>query len=218
METLSRYVGWTFDYILQMLPCCVLTAAVFLALLPVRKKRLARLGLVSRPRREALLFLFVLFCAGLMALTLFPAGFWGALMAGHLPPEGWFACRGSGMYLRITLLSELTEGGAWTWFMLLGNAVMFVPLGFFPALLWRRARWWKSVLAAGGTSLFVELWQLFIDRSSDINDLILNTLGGLLGFGLYVLLSRLLPDWTGTCQVEEQYGRETGDSGPASGA
>ena len=123
METLSRYMGWTFDYISQMLPCCVLTAAVFLALLPVRKKRLARLGLVSRPRREALLFLFVLFCGGLMALTLFPAGFWSALMAGHLPPEGWFACRGSGMYLRITLLSELTEGGAWTRFMLLGNAV-----------------------------------------------------------------------------------------------
>ena len=197
-----------------MLPCCVLVAVVFLALLPVRQKRLARLGLVSRPRREVLLFLFVLFCGGLLALTLFPAGFWGALMAGNLPAEDWFAYRGGGIYLRITLLEELMEGGAWRRFLLLGNAVMFVPLGFFPALLWRRARWWKSVLAAGGTSLFVELWQLFIDRSSDINDLILNTLGGLLGFGLFCLLSRLLPDWTRTCQVEEQYGRETGPFPP----
>lgn len=217
MDTLGFYAAWTLDYLKEMLPCCALAAAVFLLLLPVRNKRLARRGLVSRPRREVLLFLFFLFCGGLMALTLFPSGFWGALMGGHLPAPGWFAYWGNGMHLRITLLEELREGGAWRIFLLLGNAVMFVPLGFFPALLWRRARWWKSALAAGGASLFVELWQLFIDRSSDVNDLIVNTLGGLAGFWLYWLLSRLWPRWIRTFQVEEQYGRKTGDSDPASG-
>ena len=128
METLRFYVAWTLDYLGEMLPCCVLVAVVFLALLPVRQKRLARLGLVSRPRREVLLFLFVLFCGGLMALTLFPAGFWGALMAGNLPAEDWFAYRGGGIYLRITLLEELMEGGAWRRFLLLLVKYRYSPL------------------------------------------------------------------------------------------
>lgn len=212
---MTYYIDWTLDYLREMLPCALLAAAVFFALLPVRKKRLARLGLASRTRREGALLLFVLFCGGLMALTLFPAGFWGTLLDGRLPERGWFAWRGGGMELRLTLLEDAAQGGAWTRFMLLGNALMFVPIGFFPALLWRRGRWWKSALAAGGASLFVELWQLFIDRSSDINDLILNTLGGLAGFWLYWLLSRLAPGWIRTFQVEEQHGRETGNSGPA---
>ena len=37
---------------------------------------LARLGLASGVWREGALLLFVMFCAGLAALTVFPANFW----------------------------------------------------------------------------------------------------------------------------------------------
>lgn len=212
MNTLLWYWEITWDYIYEMLPCMALAAVAFFLLRPVRRRRLDRLGLSSSVWREGALLIFVLFCAGLAALTVFPSGFWGALMHGYPPAEGWFGWHGRGMYLQVTILAELLEGSEWGIYMLLGNAVMFLPLGFFPALLWRQPRWWRSVLAAGGASLFIELVQIFVGRSSDINDLILNTLGGLAGYGLYRLLARLAPGFTRKFQVEVPYGRDSGDS------
>ena len=59
--------------------------------------------------------------------------------------------------------NEIMMAG-WLLFMLLGNIIMFVPVGFFPALLWRRARWWKSLLAGFCSSCTIEFTQFF--RSS----------------------------------------------------
>ena len=78
METLLWYLEITLDYIKQMLPCMVIGAVCYLILLPHRRKELCCRGLKSGPVREAGLFVFVLFCAGLTALTVFPSGFWTA--------------------------------------------------------------------------------------------------------------------------------------------
>lgn len=67
----------------------------------------------------------------------------------------------------------------------LGNIMMFMPLGFFPPLLWRRVTRKKAMLAGAGFSLTVELCQLLTSRGTDIDDLWLNALGVLLGFYLY---------------------------------
>ena len=218
MNKLLWYWAITWDYICEMLPCMALAAAVFFLLRPVRRRRFEQRGLASGAWREGALLAFVLFCAGLVALTLFPSGFWGGLMRGRLPARGWLGWHGHGMYLQVTILAELLEGSEWGLYMLLGNVVMFLPLGFFPALLWRNPRWWRSVLAAGGASLSVEIVQIFVGRSSDINDLILNTLGGLTGYGLYRLLARLAPGFTRKFQVEVPYGRDSGDSTAPGGA
>lgn len=71
---------------------------------------------------------------------------------------------------------------------LLGNVAVFVPLGLlmpwaFPAL----RRWWAATLLCGGLSLAIEFTQLFLARSVDVDDLLLNTLGGLLGYLLFAL-------------------------------
>ncbi|MEQ2443500.1 VanZ family protein [Pseudoflavonifractor sp. CLA-AP-H29] len=218
MNTLLWYWEITWDYIYEMLPCMALAAVGFFLLRPTRRRRLERLNLASGVWREGALLVFVLFCAGLAALTVFPSGVWGALMHGYPPAESWFGWHGYGMYLQVTILTELLEGSEWVRYMLLGNAVMFLPLGFFPALLWRQPRWWRSVLAAGGASLFIEIIQIFVGRSSDINDLILNTLGGLAGYGLYRLLARLVPKFTRKFQVEVPDGRDSGDSTAPGGA
>ena len=70
---------------------------------------------------------------------------------------------------------------------LLGNIVMFVPLGFFLPLVWVRLRkLWKSFLTAVGMILLVELAQLLSLRGScDVDDLILNLVGMTLGFIFY---------------------------------
>ena len=114
---------------------------------------------------------------------------------------------------------DLTQGGGFfTALNFLGNLAVFVPLGFFPALLFRGAGWRRSALVGLGTSVFVEAGQYFLMRSTDIDDVILNTLGALCGFWLYLLLRRLAPKFTRRFQVEVQHGRETGDPGPAPGA
>ena len=91
----------------------------------------------------------------------------------------------------------------WLLFMLLGNIIMFVPVGFFPALLWRRARWWKSLLAGFCSSCTIEFTQFFIGRSTDIDDVILNTAGALAGFLLFCLARALFPGFLSKFQCRE---------------
>lgn len=69
------------------------------------------------------------------------------------------------------------------------NAAMFAPLGFLLPAYFDRYRSFVPTLDAGIlTSLTVELIQLFTFRATDADDLIMNTLGTILGF----LLSKLI--------------------------
>ena len=71
------------------------------------------------------------------------------------------------------------------------NAIMFAPLGFLLPAYFERYRHWGRTLAAGFlTSLTVELIQLFTFRATDVDDLIMNTLGTLVGFLLAKLILR----------------------------
>ncbi len=224
METLLWYLEITLDYIKQMLPCMVIGAVGFLALLPHRRKGLYCRGLKSGPVREVGLFVFVLFCAGLAALTVFPSSFWTVY---H-----WQAAfRGEQAFFPITPLSQsvqyigwtttLFRGdrlGEWGFYMVLANALIFVPVGFFPNLLWRKPRWWKGLVIGCCASFLVEFLQLFVGRATDIDDLILNTLGAFLGGLAVLLLDKLVPKLTRTFRVEVHYGRKTGDLRPAPGA
>lgn len=70
------------------------------------------------------------------------------------------------------------------------NIIMTMPFGFlFPLTQNRTAAFGKTVFFCFLLSLGIELLQPLISgsRSSDVTDLITNVLGGMLGFGLYVL-------------------------------
>ena len=72
------------------------------------------------------------------------------------------------------------------------NAVLFVPLGFLLPLAFRPRMRAAGVLAFGfAFSLAVELSQLLNNRATDVDDLIMNTLGALAGFALFKAGSRL---------------------------
>lgn len=71
------------------------------------------------------------------------------------------------------------------------NAVMFLPFGFLLPVLWPKCRGWKATTLAGLlTSGLIEFLQLFSFRATDIDDLLMNTLGAFLGYGLAWLLFR----------------------------
>ena len=71
------------------------------------------------------------------------------------------------------------------------NALMFVPLGILLPLLWPHYRHLPQLAAAGVlTSGMIELLQLFCFRATDIDDLLMNTLGAVIGFLLVLWWSR----------------------------
>lgn len=74
------------------------------------------------------------------------------------------------------------------------NVILFVPLGFFLPLLYKKYGNLRTVALTGFLfSLSVEIFQMFDWGSSDINDLMTNTAGACIGFWVYCLLSRILP-------------------------
>lgn len=77
---------------------------------------------------------------------------------------------------------------------LIGNVVMFVPLGFFLPSLWAKLqKFWKFILCIIGIILAIEIIQLVtLLGSLDIDDLILNTLGAIVGFIIYKISVKLI--------------------------
>ena len=78
------------------------------------------------------------------------------------------------------------------WINVIGNTAMFVPLGIIWPSVFRKLDTHGKVIAAGvGISLFIEFLQLpFFDRVTDVDDLLLNSLGFLMGYGIYLIVKK----------------------------
>lgn len=78
------------------------------------------------------------------------------------------------------------------------NIILFLPFGFFLPLLYRKYNRAIQVVFAGFLlSLSIEVLQMFGMGTTDINDLITNTIGAFLGYGIYTVLSNVTPQ--GVC-------------------
>lgn len=76
---------------------------------------------------------------------------------------------------------------------LLMNVVMFVPYSLLLPLVFPGLRHFpKTALAVLATTVSIETFQFFIGRSADIDDVIMNLAGGLLGYAIFALLNRYL--------------------------
>ena len=75
----------------------------------------------------------------------------------------------------------------------IGNTAMFIPIGAVWPIVFKELDTHKKVIAAGvGFSLIIEILQLpFYDRVSDIDDLMLNSLGYIMGYGIYLLVKKI---------------------------
>ena len=76
---------------------------------------------------------------------------------------------------------------------LIGNVAMFIPLGIVWPAVFKKLDTHGKVIAAGvGASLTIEVMQLpFFERATDIDDLILNSLGFLIGYGICLAARRI---------------------------
>ena len=69
------------------------------------------------------------------------------------------------------------------------NVLMMIPFGFLLPII-KKCSLWRCIIYTFLFSLIIELLQPLINdyRSADITDLITNTIGGLLGYLLYLVL------------------------------
>ena len=73
---------------------------------------------------------------------------------------------------------------------ILGNVVLFIPIGFiFPLILIRYRDLKRIAVLSISISLFIEFIQFFVGRSCDIDDLILNFVGGIIGYTIFCFAS-----------------------------
>jgi glycopeptide antibiotics resistance protein len=85
-----------------------------------------------------------------------------------------------------------SELGIHSFYNLAGNILIFMPAGFFIPVLWKQRR--GGIFTACvtlGMSLLMEILQLILRVGSfDVDDLLLNTLGGILGYLLLILIEK----------------------------
>ena len=164
------------------MPLFLLFAAIRLALRHRRGER----GL---DRRECLLWLFVFYLVMLFSLTIFS----------RTPLQ-----ISSGLAERLNIVNltpfhetyKLLRHGAVAlfWYNVAGNIAWFVPMGaLWPALLRGQWKGIKTFFFCLGISFFIETLQLvFAVGVPDVDDLILNVLGGIIGYFAYFILKKTL--------------------------
>lgn len=175
----STYIG----NFLQMIPVALLTFALYIV---YKRKRSPAL---SGPKL-VLSALFPAYLAALLGLTLFAAmlsDLYYILFYHQLP---WPVGEGGYRWFTFVYDFHLTffrDFGAEN----LGNILLFLPFGFLYPLFRRGSTWKRTLLMGVLTSLLIENIQPFLDRSFDLNDLILNTFGVAISTGLFYTLRQL---------------------------
>lgn len=74
---------------------------------------------------------------------------------------------------------------------IVGNILLFLPYGYFASDYLKSKKMWPICLLTMLVSVTIECVQLNIGRTYDIDDVILNTIGGIIGYWLYRLIEKI---------------------------
>lgn len=136
-------------------------------------------------KREAVLLLMYINLAVIIRFVFFPR----ALVDGHIQPLVFDAAAAFPFRVNLIPLVHLFDYASvrdivWN---VVGNAAMFVPSGIVLPIVYRKLNsFWKVTASGALISLCIEILQLpFASRASDVDDIILNTLGVVVGYGIY---------------------------------
>ncbi len=73
----------------------------------------------------------------------------------------------------------------------LGNILLFVPFGYFVTRYIKGKSLYQIFIISFITSLTVEILQVKLGRSFDVDDILLNVIGGVVGYFIYKLLNSI---------------------------
>ena len=222
-ESAYELINWiyincgNFDTVIFALPVILLATLLYWVFRLIWHKRKFRteFGAVRRTARlnEIIRLLTVCWVIALICITLTPTEslmhFWKYLIT---PGENPFAAfypqliglppRSSGhIDLMPTILHYILNGHLdWLWWSagsifphLILNVGLYVPLGLALPFIYKKSSLLKVFLTGLSVSFLIELGQFFIGRESEMDDLICNTLGAVMGYLLYLLIRKLFP-------------------------
>ena len=73
----------------------------------------------------------------------------------------------------------------------LGNVFMFIPYGFFCSYILKENKYQPILILTLIASISIETTQLMIGTVFDIDDIMLNTVGGMIGYYIYILFLKV---------------------------
>ena len=161
-----------------------------------------RQGKVIR-KREAQLLLMLVNLAVIIRFVFFQR----ELVEGHIQPLVFDKAAVFPLRINLVPLVHLFEYGSvrdivWN---VVGNAAMFIPTGVVLPILYKKLdNFWKVIGTGALMSLCIEIIQLpFASRASDVDDIILNTLGVAVGYGIYALVKAIVRNCKSSKRLEE---------------
>ncbi|MCI8594684.1 MAG: VanZ family protein [Oscillospiraceae bacterium] len=183
------------DYALRLffevVPITCLVGAVYGVL---RYRRVKKQGITVKRSIELARFLFVCYLTGLINLVLVPNNLWTYIW--YYLRNGYPGCTVGPLFqLSYNLVpsffriwaGELTAGG-WVKTMLTGNLLMLAPMGLLLPFVTDRLNKRNMALVAVGIPVAIELLQPIVGRSFDVDDILMNFLGILVGFAAAALV------------------------------
>lgn len=140
--------------------------------------------------------LFVCYLTGLVNLTLVPGNFWSHIWANIFVGYSGIEIKlFNGGFNFIPSVIKVLRGelvlGSWVKTMLVGNLFMFMPMGFFFPFVTDRANARNTLKLALIVPVAIEIVQPVVGRSFDIDDIIMNFMGIMIGYLIAVGIRRL---------------------------
>lgn len=74
----------------------------------------------------------------------------------------------------------------------IGNIILFIPFGYLVSYYLKNTKYFIVIILTFITSISTEIIQMYIGRSFDIDDIILNFVGGILGFIIFKIQSKII--------------------------
>lgn len=174
------------NYIINMIPYMIIAVPIYLI---IRFLMLRKTSRKFNLYHEITLLIFVIFIVGLASQTVIPKIELGINGNINILKNGTHGINLLPLKVLFETYREVFINLNINYLIInfLGNIIMFMPIGFFIPLLWEIPD--KKIIIVGFLfSLFIEVCQLFLNRGTDVDDLILNTLGTILGLLVYKFL------------------------------
>lgn len=179
---------------LQVVPITCLVGLIYAI---YRYKKIKKQDISVTWGGEMIRWLFVCYLTGLANLVLTPSNlwsyFWFYARNGYGTGDGlgWFSGGFNFVPTLVTWLAGELTLGSWVKQMLVGNILMYVPMGFFLPFVSKKVdkrSIWKYAIAIPAT---VEVIQPIVGRSFDIDDLLCNFVGIVFGYFIAVVIMHL---------------------------
>ena len=153
--------------------------------------------------KKILISLFIVYITVVVSITIFPI---------IIDPELMPMNDRSIVLIPFSTITNLIENATlWTVVLqIIGNIIMTIPYGVFIPFMVKKKRWYNYLVYTLIFPLAIELTQLIICvstnsfyRTVDIDDVILNSIGIIIGYGIYKILPKFVKEYFGNNKPEK---------------